>query len=501
MTRSLFDVAWIASLCLAAVCAMSVPVLAEPNAVDTQPPTKEAFAAEVQAIEDRVGELEAKSDLLEASYNAAREKYREQLDAQRELRSAFNKESETYREAWDEVRQILIEGVAGDALTKALKSAHDAEAVYLPKREAHEQAIAKLDADIKQTRADQDEFYKSYRAANDQARGAASLLRAAQSAQRSQGREGWHADYLKQRQMIEADLVQKQKQAEQEAERKAEFEREDAEWDARYDEMTPEEQATALRRLTTRVELLQAQSDALGKQVDALSELRRSISDQRSEATRKYSSTIGLVSALSRQIRELERQADDDPESKAKLEAVRADYEAALKQQQASRALTNELQQQLVKISDEWSAARKEYQAVREEHFALTQRHRQASRKNPGDGEANQLDKKAKVIRETWQLISGQDVQWGDNPFQGQPVRTIGNITNQGPNLRLYYDSADHHAMYSMIGNERRLHLFDSAGKVLFDGPASQPDDLKDASQEVFYLWEYLANRVTYNGR
>lgn len=493
--------AWLFMLCMSVISLHPVPVFADDVAGAVEPPSKEAFEVEVAALEQVVAELDAKAKSHQALYQQSRDDDRELREMQRMLRSAFNEASEAYREAWDQVRQLLQKGAEQDAVSEALKQAQDAEAAYEPKREVYEKQSAALDGQVETIRAKQNESYQIYRAAQDESRMQGRILRSAQSALRSIGREGWYADYLTQKQQLEAEIAKAKRQAEQEAAREAALVRQAAEWDERWEKMGPKEREEALHQLASELELLRAKEKVFGEQVDAMSKDVRAISDRRSESTRRYSDSVRLASALARRVRELERQGGTDPESQKQLAQARAEFAVAEQEQKQLHPLSNEIQKQLVAASNEYSALRKEYQVLRDQVSALSKRHHKASRGKPVGKDAEQREKEKKVIRETWELMAGKDVQWGDNPFQGQSVRTIGNITNQGPNMRLYYDSADYHAMYSMVGNERALHVFDSEAKVLFDGPVNRLPDLKDASQEVFYLWEYMAGRVTYNGR
>jgi len=265
--------------------------------------------------------------------------------------------------------------------------------------------------------------------------------------------------------------------------------------------MTPDEQAAERIRLTSMVEQLRAKSESLNMQIDMMSKRYAELSDQRSDARRQHSDAARLVRALSHKIRELLRNLEDDPESKTALEAARAEYEAAVKAQVRLSALSNVLQDRLVQASDERSAVRRERQMLLDEISAVSVLQREASRGKPMGNDAEQREKATQVIRETFALMEGKEMQWGDNPFHGQPVTTSGSINKEGPNFRIYYDSQEYHAMMSIVKDQRAMHIFDAAGNVLFEGPVNRLTDLTGVSQDIFYLWEYMATRITINGR
>jgi len=157
MNRLSIPAVLIVSVLLGLATAIPISVFAEPGVAPIEPPTKAAFDAEVKAIQERATKLESDADLLDDSYQQMRDTYRALIDSQRERRTEFREASQVYHAAWDQVRQLLMAGKAGDALANAVEEAQAQDAVYQPKRERYAEQSAALDQRVGEMRAKQDE--------------------------------------------------------------------------------------------------------------------------------------------------------------------------------------------------------------------------------------------------------------------------------------------------------------------------------------------------------
>lgn len=457
-------------------------------------PTKEQFEAEIESIRQQSEAYDEEAARLEGRYDQARQAYD---DASQALRGGGNEHRDArkaYGDAWDRVRQLLREGAGDDALAPALEEALAAK--LKPKDAAGEQDADELRARFDETSRAQRSAYEFYSLARQNASDYARLLRSAQSALRRFDGEGVYESFAKETKRIQQKVASRQQYAERLVTRQAEREQEATHWEKRWAEMTSVQRSVEVQRVEVALEKLDEQAKAIKEQHGTKLAAARELFDQRDEVFSRTRELRTKRSELLQQVRKLLReQGEAAPEVKA-AEQTLTEINAALEQKEQE---ANGYYEQWKAASDEAEVVYREWKIADKEVGFMRDRHREASRRVAADPDAPKTDprqREIQAIREAWEQVTGKDVQWGANPFMGQPITSGGSITQDGPDLYFNYDGPGYHAQMQVKNDGRTLHVFDDDGKVLFDGPVNHITHLKDFSLELYYLWEFLYTRV-----
>lgn len=459
-------------------------------------PTRQAFEVEVAAIKKQSSAYDETSTRLKGLYEKAKEAYDTLRDQQRGGRNEQNDERKTYREAWERVRQLLREDAGEEALAAAVK-----EANAITDKLDQEEAGQAPDADDLDTRVDQSfkamrEAQEVYDFARRDAYDYARLLSSAESTLRRFDRDGVYASFVKEKQRVEAKIAANQAYAKQVAELKADQAEDTTHWEKRWADLTPAQRVIELERVSAQLEAQRNASRAMQEAHQAKTKTSLEQYNRRSEIGKEASSLRTKRSELYRKARDLVRAEAGAQE----IEAVEQELDQTIAALAEKDAEFQEAYDRYLEMDAQTTAAYRAWKLSDKQVSHLYTRHREASRRVSADPEAVKNDPKQReirAIREAWRRVTGQDVQWGTNPFVGQPVSSAGSITQDGPDLRFTYDGPGYHAQMHITNAGRSLHVFDDAGKVLYDGPVNHITHLKDFTQELYYLWEFLHTRVS----
>lgn len=464
-------------------------------------PTKEQFAAQIEEIKQKSEAFEAESKRLKKIYDEADQAYRELREAQRDNRPDRDDARKDYHEAWDQVRQRLLEDAGKDVLADALKAAKDQSAKLKPKLEQNKQDADNQWLLNEQALQARSEAYDAYNFARQDASDYSRLLRSAQSTERRIDRDGVYETFVKEKNRVEATVASGQAHVQRLADLKALWAKSAEQWEQRWDEMTSAQQAIEAERLAVQLEGLRDQSKQLGERHDAKMKASRQSSDLRSELSAQARELRSKKSDLTLKVRELLREKEDTPERKAEIEQVEKELDetiASLTKQEAD--VSRQYEAYLKSLADVTEAYR-EWSILRKEVSVIYARHREASRQvaaDPAAPKTSPRDREVQAIREAWSKVMGKDVKWSENPFNGSPIMTAGSVTQDGPDFKLFYDGPDYHAQMRLTNDGRTLHVFDGDAEVLYHGPVNDIKHLKDFSQELYYLWEFLYTQVNF---
>lgn len=501
---------WIAAACLmigvyssqAVLSAVSDDVdIPDIAGVDIRP-TQEQFEAEVEAIRKQSEAFDEVAEKASAAYEEAREAHREAIDGLRANRGEQNDARKTYREAWDRVRQLLMDNAGEAALGPALKEARDATEQLeadgqQPEPDAQDSKARYEAASQAMRRASE-----AYQIARDSAYDYSSLLRSAERTLRLLDREGAYADYVEEKRRVETELDARERYAERLKTWHVERELEAEQWEARWAEMTPAEQVVEVEKLEAKLDSLKQKSETIDEQHQAMLMITRELHDKQNKLVRETGSLRTKRSELNSRIRESVRADGGDPETQARLEQAKAELEAVLAELADKEALVTQVQHEREQKSMERIEIYRDLKIAREEVSVVLTRHRNARREVANNPDASKIDpaqREINAIREAWEQVAGKDVEWGTNPFKGTPISTSGSITQDGPDMKVTLDRIGYHAQMHITNKDRSLHVFDDSAEVLYSGPTNDITHLKDFSQELYYLWEFLYTQVKFN--